>query len=352
MTTLQLTHLRFDCVALSDVHLGGPYAGNNLRNALANVMLHATCPETHRRAAPTPEHAATCPACWLLAAEIDPGSVVRAYAVAPPLPAPQRVADGEPFAFGLTLFGDGLQFFPYVVLAAAEMGRVGVGQGRRDGYGRFALSAIWAFDPLTGRREQLLAASETLVRVPQVLVTWSAVAPVAEQMAARLSHGGDLALHFLTPLRLVEDRQLFEVPDFGVFFQRLLLRIDDLGRQYAGEERRDREEVRALQQLADQVRLVKSDARWLDLWSWSGRKQGKTPLGGLVGAAVYRAKEWGPLLPWLIWGQAVQAGKSTVKGNGVYALAAPPAAPAYWDHLRAPSPLAPSQTLDNPARRG
>ena len=49
-------------------------------------------------------------ACWLLAAETNPGSVVRPYAVVGPRPPQTRVAPGQPFAFGLTLFGQALQF--------------------------------------------------------------------------------------------------------------------------------------------------------------------------------------------------------------------------------------------------
>ncbi|MEW5987707.1 MAG: hypothetical protein AB1791_13825, partial [Chloroflexota bacterium] len=126
-TSLTLTHLRFDLVARTAVHLGRYEAGERLRNALASVMLRATCPQTHRAAKPSPEHAAVCPACWLLAAEVDPGSVVRAYSLVPPLyqggrdwgigavhyqaspplllPANQGVVEaGQCFSFVLTLF--------------------------------------------------------------------------------------------------------------------------------------------------------------------------------------------------------------------------------------------------------
>ena len=39
-----------------------------------------------------------------------------------------------------------------------------------------------------------------------------------------------------------------------------------------------------------------------------------------MGRAVYRARDWEALLPWLVLGQAVQAGKLTAKGNGVYEI--------------------------------
>lgn len=48
---------------------------------------------------------------------------------------------------------------------------------------------------------------------------------------------------------------------------------------------------------------------------------GDTPLSGLVGSATYTAADWRPLLPWLIFGQGIQVGKSAVRGNGVYSIA-------------------------------
>ena len=330
MTNLTLTHLRFDAVAHTHVNLQGHLAGNNLRNAVANVIRYATCPETHRREAPTAEHAAICPACWLLAAEVDPGNVVRAYAVVPPLPARTVVEPGESFSFGLTLFGDGFHFLPYFVLAVAEVGRVGVGPGR----GNFAVTEIWAADPLQGWRQQVLAAGESLVRVPDLAVRWAAVPELTPALLDQINQQDNaLTIRFLTPLRLEEKKRLFKVPDFSVFFRRLLLRIDNLGRQFAGQPGRDRDEVAYLHHLADQVRLVESETRWHELWSWSGRKGRKTPLSGLVGTATYWAEDWEPLLPWLVWGQATQVGKSAVKGNGVYELHVVGMGGSYWEWL-------------------
>ena len=337
MTPLSLTHLHLSTHTLTDVILDHHLAGNNLRNALANVMLHATCPETHRRETPTPEHAAVCPACRLLAAEPDPGRVVRAYAVIPPLPARRLVPAGEPFSFGLTLFGDGLDFLPYVVLAAAEMGRVGVGRGRRDGLGRFRVEAIDSHNPFTGQTHQLLAPGESLVRVnPATVRAADALSPANLPISQSLPNDGALTLRFLSPLRLEEQGHVFKSPDFSVLFRRLLMRIDMLAADFAGAERRPPDEVAALHAAADRVRLVESRARWRELWSYSGRKGDDTPLGGLVGSAVYHAADWGPLLPWLVLGQGTGVGKSTAKGNGLYEIAGD--GPGYWAWLRDAAP--------------
>lgn len=326
---LTFTHLRFTLLAHTQVNLQGHLAGNNLHNALANVVRFATCPETHRREKPTPEHAAACPACYLFSAELDPGSVVRAYTVTPPIPVSDYLEPGDSFTMGITLMGDGLEFLPYFVLAMNEVGRVGVGRGR----GQFSLSSIVAVNPLAQEVELVLAPDDNLVRVPGLVVTWDDVERVVEDITAALrNHNNQLTLRFLTPLRLQEKENLFRVTDFSVFFRHLLYRIDDLGRQLAGQERRGREEVAYLYTLADQVRLVSSQTQWQELWSWSGRKQDRTPLGGLVGTATYWSDTWDELLPWLLFGQGLQAGKYASKGHGVFEMLIPNHLP-YWSTM-------------------
>jgi hypothetical protein len=328
-TPLSLTHLRFHARATTDVFLDGHLAGNNLGNALANVIRHSTCPETHRRGAPSPEHIAACPACWLLAAETRPGSVVRPYAVAGPLRPHVVVPAGETFTFGLTLFGQALQFLPYVVVAAAEVGRVGIGRDRRAGLGRFQLEAIHSRNPFRGDTRQLLASGEAVVRADPAIVAFDHMRPAAERLGDELAQRGNtLRLRFLSPTRLEEKGQLFRAPDFAVLFRRLLYRIDDLALNFCGGARRERAELDTLHAAAERVRLVECDVRWVEQWSWSGRKESRTPVGGFVGTAAYRAADWAELLPWLLLGQATHVGKIPVKGNGVYEIL--DLQPTYW----------------------
>ncbi len=314
MFSLTLTHLRFTVEALTPVRLSGYNAGSQLRGALGNVMRRAYCAGDRR----DPAHTAACPVCWLLAANEHPGEERRGYALVPPLDPPDCYAPGERFSFGLTLFGNALRFLPYFVLAVPEMGRMGVGAGR----GQFALRQVWAADPLFGDESQpVLAEGESLVYTPTLMISAERVGEVAAQLAGH----GRLSLNFLTPMRLVEDGQLSKVPDFGVFFARLLKRLDELNEQFADGERRPLDEVNALHAFADRVRLIETQTRWVEVWSGSSRTGKETPLSGFVGLATYSAPSevWAPLLPWLIWGQGTQVGKDVVKGNGWYELVAP-----------------------------
>ncbi len=341
MYSLTVTPLRFVCEALTPIRLARYEAGSHLRGSLGRVMRRAYCPEASLAKVPQPSqgsdgHTATCPVCWLLAANEHPGEERRGYALRPPTqtwqvssqPArgeaesnenlPGLYALGERFEFGLTLFGSTLRFLPYFILAVPEIGRQGVGTGR----GRFALRQVWADDPLGGRSEVVLAEGESLVHVPQPAIDEARVSEAAERLARAIEPAGRLRLRFLTPMRLIEAGVLLKSPDFGVLFARLLHRLDNLSQQFAnGEERGEADRV-ALQAAADRVRLISAETEWIDVWSGSTRTGDRTPMGGFVGRATYAApiETWIPLLPWLVWGQIAQVGKDTVKGNGVYQI--------------------------------
>lgn len=327
-TPLTLTHLRFDARAVNPIHLGGYQAGERLRDALARVILNAVCADPERKAYPTPEHTAVCPACWLLAANLDPGEVRRLYALVPPMPPSEMVPLGDRFSFVITLFGEGVRYLPYFVLAAPEMGRRGVGPGR----GRFELEGITAVDPLAGSYEEVWKRGENLVRPPSRCITWEAVNTASQVMNQALDTKPDLRIEYLTPTRLIEDKALLKSPDFGVVFQRLLKRIDEMAEQFCGNGPRPLEEVERLYSAADKVRLVEAETVWTDLWGPSGRTGRRTPMGGFTGTAVYRCRDWQTVLPWMIMGQGVQAGKLAVKGNGVFQMRTAGILP-YWEAL-------------------
>ena len=309
-TALTFTHLRFHARATQPIRLGQYQGAERLRDALAQVMLRAICPETQRTKKPAPEHAAVCPACWLLAADTDPGLVRRVYSLAGPQPPMDTLSPHQDFHFTITLFGNGFNFLPYFVLAASAMGDTGVGPGR----GKFEIASIQAVNPLAGERLTILAEGEKIVRPQSLPIGWDE----ASALAWGFPNDEDVRIRFLSPTRLIESDSLVKAPDFGIFFRRLLERIDELAKQHNGGERRPPEDVRRLYQLADEVRLIDQSTQWIELWGPSSRRGQRTPMGGFVGYAAYRSKNWGELLPFLLLGQGVQVGKLTAKGNGVF----------------------------------
>jgi len=315
--------LRFTCVADNPLTLGGLRAGSRLRGALLNVMRRTTCTLYPQPAGAQPrvdpEHAATCPVCWLIAANERPGQERRGYVLTPPQDAPEQVALGSSFDFHLTLLGEAIRYLPYFILAVPEAGRRGLGPGRA----RFHLQRILAEYPL-GETLLVLESGEQVVRAPNRWIDHLTM----EEKAARIlaaQNGSEtirMTFDFYTPLRLVSDGRLLKQPQFAPFFAHLLLRLDELAMQFCQGRRRNHSERQHLMQAAEQVRLVEHTTRWAEVRSGSTRTGRVTWISGLVGRAVYSAARevWQALLPWLLWGEIVQVGKDTAKGNGAFCI--------------------------------
>lgn len=319
MTNFPLTalRLRFECEAITPIQLGGLKAGSNLRGALVNIMRRAACPRSFTGETQIdPQHAASCPVCWLVAANDHPGEERRGYTLTPPLE-PHILLNGlrrgERFSFHITLFGEAARYLPYFVLAVPEAGRIGVGVGR----GAFALSSIWAEHPAL-EQQPVLRAGEKIVRPPQNPIRHADLLALANSRFSQKNV--HLRLTFSTPLRLIVSGKLLKTPDFGAFFALLLKRLDDLAQQHADGASRPAAECEALWGLANRVRLLENDTRWDEVQSGSSRTGQKTFISGLVGSARYSAaaEVWRELLPWLLWGEITQVGKDAVKGNGVF----------------------------------
>jgi hypothetical protein len=339
MTTTAFTvhQLRFTIEAETAIELSG-FKGSALRGAWVSHLRTLYCAQ---RDAADPLHQAMCPVCFLLSRETGHGDDRRPYAFVPPVTEQTLFPPGERLTFGISLFGNTVQFLPYLVLAVNQMGRQqGLGRAihpppgdgsrirrersergeRRWRRGTFRLVGISEHNPFRGDERSLLAEGATMVHMPALPVTAAQVAEAADRTATQLAAGNALAIRFVTPTRIVQGRDLVHRPLFAPLMARLLDRVGALRCQYAGDPRLDMGEKARLLTLADRVALVQDDTRWWDVHGHSSRLDREQPLGGFVGRAVYRADEpavWPPLLPWLMWGQCTQVGKNTVKGCGV-----------------------------------
>jgi hypothetical protein len=338
-STFSVHHLRFEVETVTPLALPPP-AGPKLRAALYQA-LGMVCPLRGDANAP-PEHKAACPVCWLLATE-KPGDrggkdLPRPVTLEPPLDLKRgKMEPGERFSFGLSLFAQAANLFPYLALGVPEMGRRGLGRrlpelkGER---GRFTLRRAEAVNPLTQERQLLLdAAQGPLFQTPSIPVTEAQVSESASQRVSesanqrvsesanqRVSEGAGVGIEFLTPTRIVREGRLVHRPLFAPLFARLLGRLRALSTHYADGTLVPDGARPGLMALAEQVRLVRGPGEWDDSRSYSHRLGRSTPMGGFVGKALYQAPPdvWRPLLPYLLWGQSTHVGKSATKGNGWY----------------------------------
>lgn len=317
--TFTIHHLRFTCQVETAIEMD-VFKGSALRGAWQSHLRTLYCAQAEGADA---LHQSLCPVCFLLSRETGSGDDRRPYAFEPPLSTRTRFEPGERFAFGISLFGQTVQFLPYLVLAVGQMGQhQGIGRFIHDGKrGAFRLVSIEERNPLTGERRALLEEGGQMVQMPAMPVTAGQVEQASRILAGRLEgKAAGLALRFLTPTRIVADQLLVHRPHFAPFFARLLDRVAALRCQFAGGEPLSQADKHDLLSRADRVELVWDETEWWDVQGRSTRLQRRQPLGGYVGRAIYRCDDWRPLLSWLLWGQSTQVGKNTVKGAGWYVV--------------------------------
>ena len=312
--------LHFTCQVQTPILLN-EHQGSAIRGALFHALRNQFCFNKEAKNCGQCALWATCPICFLVATRDAEGKrgveVPRPYIVEPPLDGKIHYEPGEPLEFGLTLFAQALNLFPYVVLGSQALERGGLGKRlrREDGRwrrGTFAVQEIAAVNRLSGERQPVLRQGDTMVSVPDLPVTNQQVLARAVQLPR-----DRITLVFKTPTRIIERGKLLHRPAFRPLIQRLHRRLRDLIRQFT--EAPWEFDFRQVMAQAEAVRVAEDQTRWVELDSFSTRRSTSTPMGGLVGQVTFEG-DLEPFLPWLVWGEVVHVGKDAVKGNGGYEI--------------------------------
>lgn len=340
MNNFTAHRLRFVAEVQSAIELN-EHQGSAIRGALFHALRSRFCGNREAPECAACPLVAACPVATLVST-LKPGSVrgrdvPRPYTVQPPLPGQTghpvedgrgctffRYEPGERFEFGLTLYAQALQLFPYVVLAVGEFERGGIGRQLQqpDGRwrrGRIAIQEVWAENPLTGEQQPVLSAGDKMVQVPDIPITH---AQVLQTPISNIQY--PIQLHFLTPTRIIQRGRLLKPHHFRFqpFFQRLMERLEALSRDFSDTPLRF-DDPQGLIEAAGRVRVVENRLTWEELHSYSTRRRAGSPTSGLMGSVVLEAADadgWSPFWPWLVWGQFAHVGKDAVKGNGWYRI--------------------------------
>lgn len=360
MLDLTAHHLRCTLLVKTPIELN-THQGAALRGMLFNALRGPRnnpalgfCAQRDRRSCLECPLLAGCPVAGLVAtmnSAADRGrDAPRPYAIVPPFSLKTHYQAGERLTFGLTLFGDALKLFPYLIMALHQAGPRGLGKrfprpeaGDKPHRGRFILLTIWAVNLLTGETQEILATDDRIVDWPELPVTQAQVEQASRLLldppldhstngakgSANFQRGQtngpiEITLEFKTPTRIIEQKKLLKQPHFAPLFHRLLDRLLALNREFATEPaaRQPPVDKNELLALSDRVELIADQTHWQEVYSYSARQGRTTPISGLVGRAVYRADRtvWERLLPYLLWGAITHVGKNAVKGDGVIGI--------------------------------
>lgn len=318
-SSLQAYHLRV-CAKVTQPLEVNEHVGAALRGAFFEALWGRFCVNKEALVCANCPLVQACPVSSLIAPLRDEAprgrDVPRPYAIRPPVNHARSFKPGDPFTFGLTLFGCRLDLFPYVAMALHTMGTSGIGRRLQDNHwqrGRFVVDEVQAVNLLSGEVKPIQTASSNRIAVPDLPTTWAD----AEALAATLSPDR-LSLQFLTPLRLTDQKKLVKRWLLRPLVERLLERHDFLAREYGGTVFEPEERERLIE-IAGTAEVLEDKTTWADVSSYSRRQGKSTPIGGLTGEITYIGN-FQPLLALLAWGMVLQVGKDTTKGNGLYSM--------------------------------
>ncbi|MDQ7034316.1 MAG: CRISPR system precrRNA processing endoribonuclease RAMP protein Cas6 [Anaerolineae bacterium] len=303
--------------AQTEVHMG-PQAGAQIRGSLWQALNEHVC--TAPSQSHNPDHALHCPKCFLLELQTNSprgNNPPRPFAIRPPLGV--RAEDdriypaGVQFSIGMTLMGKATALFPYLVNGMWQAGQHGVGYRR----GQFTITAIRNDDILRGKHENLL--DGTNVFLPQTTIQRRDILEMAALLPTE-----HIRLRFLTTTTLKQHRKIIKYPEFKPLIGRLLERCQALAWHYgdtSGQQAIWKPIHDELTAKAEAVRRVQDNTRQVQFYSGSRRSNYSQTISGFVGEVLFEG-DMSPFLEWLVWGQSIQVGKNTVKGNGWYEIVA------------------------------
>jgi hypothetical protein len=208
------------------------------------------------------------------------------------------------YTLGLTLFGRGNRYLPYLIHAFIRAGERGIGPKRQI----FQLVEVQQCEDLS--QDQWLTIfqlDKTLTPRPERMPS---IPPVPEAVQIR----------FQTPLRLKRDGRNVRPQDFSFadLFGNLLRRFSML--TYFHTETPLEVDFAGLMARARVVGCHQIDLYWQDWTRYSSRQQTAMQMGGLQGTVVLEGNQITPFWPYLWLGQWTHAGKSTSMGLGRYRL--------------------------------
>lgn len=230
---------------------------------------------------------------------------------------------GTRWCFELTLIGElAVRQLPAIVAA--------VQQGAERGMGRIQWrSQLRQVTVQLPAGEKLLAAERETASGP--VLTWSnfGLEDVrfdigdANKLVERLTTPvRAISLRYLSPVKIKEQGQWVERPEFSAVMRALVRRLRILSLVHGSGEW-PHEAYGPLLDLAEAVRLDHDETRWSGFTRYSHRS-GEQDVEGFLGRAWYSSPtDLRPLLPVLWLGQWLQIGKSYVVGGGRYELVLP-----------------------------
>jgi len=314
MTPIKISIYELEIIA-QDKMLLPPFKGSTLRGGFGSVFKSLTCatPGLCQKTCKAGDH---CPYGYIFETPVPANSeIMRKYPHAPhPFiiepPSDKRTdfSPGDKLTFRLILIGKAIDYLPYFIYTFAELGNIGIGKGRAH----YLLSQVQALNP-QGKRTLIYNAESDILKTGGEIINF-------ELSSTESQLKGNMAITFLTPLRLQFEQGIEFSPEFHALFRSLLRRISLLAYFHQGIELDKELDFKELIQSAEKVKTLDKRYRPYRWNRYSNRQEKSIQMDGIIGEGIYQG-DFTPFLPFLKLGELVHLGKSTAFGMGLYRLA-------------------------------
>jgi hypothetical protein len=322
----QVVPLRFSFVAKEAIHFPAGQSSNLLRGAFGMIFRQLACmPQCH--GAEQCEHRHECPYARIFEPRRTAKNGPSGFA---DQPRPfvframhldgQSFAAGESFHFGLNLFDRDPRTILYFVRAFAQLGKEGLGAGRRKAE-LVEVSGLNEF----GRINAVIYRDGLLHNGPKSTSGKDVIAPVSIELAsptmctepaAVISR---LRIQFVTPTELKGAAVTpGHAPPFGVLAARARDRVSLL-RELYGEGALELD-FRGFGDRAALVKIKEAEVRQVSAERRSSRTNQVHSIGGLVGEVEYEGRYLEEFLPFIKAAKWTGVGRQTVWGKGEIAV--------------------------------
>jgi len=224
----------------------------------------------------------------------------RPFALELPVDEKRVYQQGETLEINILIFGNQVQFLPYIVLTFSELGRKGLGRTRVK-YDLLSVETIYG-ETIYDAHTKTFCSRESTVKLS------------FDENIERIK---EVKIKFLTPTRIKTEGRYTKDLSFATLTKAILRRLAALFLFYA-----DRKLDCAFEEIikeAERVSTKSSSLRWVDVERFSTRQKARMKLGGVVGEVVYQG-ELTKFYPILKVGEYIHVGKNTTFGLGKYEI--------------------------------
>lgn len=235
-------------------------------------------------------------------------SVPRPFVIEPPLNSKREYYKEEELTFSLILIGKAIEYLPYFIFAFQELGKIGIGKGRR----KYVLEKVESLSPT--KKTTVYHEKDKLLHDCYHIITINSFQEIYSHLAQN-----KIALKFITPTRIKYEERLTENLEFHILIRNLIRRISLLSYFHCDEEFK-KEEIKLLIDKAKKIKIENKDLKWYDWERYSSRQDTIMKLGGFTGDITYVGKDLKDFLPYILLGTYTHVGKGATFGLGKYEI--------------------------------